>query len=593
MRSSRGVTIIGLAVMIVIISTLALVAINSSTGENGLIKRAEKSTKDWDENEIKEELNVILADYAIDVALTDKDTINTYLGKLKEEGTIQDYRYIGKYLVQYKDIYCELKKDGYGYMVDSVRGPAAVGGAEGGGAGAGAAGGSDEEYTIITSDSVMNGSVTITGSTDPNVEKKYILLDDIEAKDFNLDIPEGQTVTIILAEDMEIDNKGFDRSAINLNKNSTLNLYIYGKIDVNSGYGKNADGNNPGEGGYAGIHVPETATLNLYGSGELIARGGNAGNGGTLTTGGQDQKKSGAGGGGAGAGIGGAGGNGGVYQNGVGASGGAGENCGKVNIYGDLTVYAYGGAGGSGGRGDNTTKTAGGGGGYPGAGIGGGGAGGAGGTCCAGAGGYSGGSGDSEHFVAINGLAGGNGVHCTGELLGGGGYFQGAEGVSNNGIDRKTTAFGGFGNQGHWHNLSDQSGSGGTAGKGGIIRVSSLAKVYAYNGNKYTDGTSYNNGQNQCPIYLQNGKNIARYTYRKENKALYNYFNMDTANDASNANRSGYKNVKVVDKVTVAGNSYLSNVDMSYQGVGSGAGFIELHNGTYTIDSSLNESPTY
>lgn len=582
MRSSRGITIIGLAVMIVIISTLALVAINSSTGDNSILSKAEKGAKDWDENEIKDELNVLLADYAIDVAITDKDTIDEYLNRLREDGKIQGHRYIGKYLVQYKDIYCELKKDGYGYTVDSVRGPASDG-----------AESPDEEYTIITSDSVANSTVTITGSTDPNVEKKYIVLDDIEAEDFNFDIPEGQTITIILAQNMNIDNKGFDRSAINLNNNSTLNLYIYGDIDVNSGYGKNADGNNPGAGGYAGIHVPESATLNLYGSGTLIARGGNAGNGGTVTTGGQNQKKSGAGGGGAGAGIGGAGGDGGVYKNGVGASGGNGGNCGKVNIYGDLVVYAYGGAGGSGGRGDNVTKTAGGGGGYPGAGIGGGGAGGAGGTCCAGAGGYSGGSGDSDHVVAINGLAGANGVHCTGELLGGGGYFQGAEGVSKNGIDRKSLAFGGFGNQGHWENLSDQSGSGGTAGKGGIIRVSSLAKVYAYNGNKFTDGTSYNNGQNQCPIYLQNGNNIARYTYRKENKPLYNYFNMDVANAASGIEKSGYKNVKVIDRVTVAGNSYLSNVDMSLQGVGSGAGFIELNNGKYIIDSSLNESPAY
>lgn len=572
MRSSRGITIIGLAVMIVIISTLALVAINSSTGDNSILSKAEKGAKDWDENEIKDEVNVILADYAIDAALSDNDTMNSYLIELVAEGRIQDYRYIGYYLVKYKDLYCELEPDGYGYQVAKVRE---------------AGDDSGDDHVIITSQVIEEKNINL------ETDKKYILLDDVNTQDFNFNIPENKEITIILAQDMNIDNKGFDRSAINLNNNSTLNLYIYGDIDVNSGYGKNADGNNPGAGGYAGIHVPESATLNLYGSGTLIARGGNAGNGGTVTTGGQNQKKSGAGGGGAGAGIGGAGGDGGVYKNGVGASGGNGGNCGKVNIYGDLVIYAYGGAGGSGGRGDNVTKTAGGGGGYPGAGIGGGGAGGAGGTCCAGAGGYSGGSGDSDHVVAINGLAGANGVHCTGELLGGGGYFQGAEGVSKNGIDRKSLAFGGFGNQGHWENLSDQSGSGGTAGKGGIIRVSSLAKVYAYNGNKFTDGTSYNNGQNQCPIYLQNGNNIARYTYRKENKPLYNYFNMDVANAASGIEKSGYKNVKVIDRVTVAGNSYLSNVDMSLQGVGSGAGFIELNNGKYIIDSSLNESPAY
>lgn len=105
-----------------------------------------------------------------------------------------------------------------------------------------------------------------------------------------------------------------------------------------------------------------------------------------------------AGGGGAGAGIGGNGGNGGEsnstcsgddgntprndendlwghrYTDG-GHDGYAGENCGKVNIYNDVTVYAYGGAG------SNTIPslnigTNSGGSGYPAAGIGGGGAGG-------------------------------------------------------------------------------------------------------------------------------------------------------------------------------------------------------------------------
>lgn len=35
-----------------------------------------------------------------------------------------------------------------------------------------------------------------------------------------------------------------------------------------------------GVGGKAGIHVPETATLNLYGTGKLVAIGGDAGSGG-------------------------------------------------------------------------------------------------------------------------------------------------------------------------------------------------------------------------------------------------------------------------------------------------------------------------
>lgn len=35
-------------------------------------------------------------------------------------------------------------------------------------------------------------------------------------------------------------------------------------------------------------------------------------------------------------------------------------------------------------------------------------------------------------------------------------------------------------------------------------------------------------------------------------------------------------------------NVILQNVDMSKQGIGSGAGYIELSNGTYTVDASMN-----
>ena len=578
MRSSKGVTIIGLAITVVILGTLALVALNSGLGEGSMLQKTASGAKDWSEKEIIDEVNVLLADYAVDAAISENDTMNSYLLELLGANLIQDYRYIGKYLVMYKDVYCELEKDGFGYHVSKVREAGDTSG---------------DEYVIITSEIIESNHIDI------EEDKKYILLDDTEAQDFNFDIPANKETTIILAKDMTIDNKDVDRSAINLNDNSTLNLYIYGYIEVNSGYGKNAEGNNPGVGGYAGINVPETATLNLYGEGTLIARGGNAGNGGTVTSGTMDQKVSGAGGGGAGAGIGGSGGSGGVYKTGVGATGGTGKSCGKVNIYGNLTVYAYGGAGGAGGRGDHDTRTAGGGGGYPAAGIGGGGAGGAGGTCCAGAGGYSGGSGDMDHMIAHNGFAGGNGMFEPGiTFLGGGGYFQGAEGISKNGsINRAVTTFGGFGNQGHWENLNDASGNGGIAGKGGTIEVSTNAKVYAYNGNRYTNGTSYNDGLNQCPIYLQNGVKITEYKYEPINKPMKNHFTLIVKNESSNlnidrVNEFQYENEKLkYDRVTIANNSYLQNVEMKYQGVGSGAGFIEVSNGTYKKNAALNEIP--
>ena len=113
MRSSKGVTIIGLAITVVILGTLALVALNSGLGEGSMLQKTASGAKDWSEKEIIDEVNVLLADYAVDAVLSEDDTINSYLLELQGANLIQDYRYIGKYLVMYKDVYCELEKDGF------------------------------------------------------------------------------------------------------------------------------------------------------------------------------------------------------------------------------------------------------------------------------------------------------------------------------------------------------------------------------------------------------------------------------------------------------------------------------------------------
>ena len=578
MRSSRGITMIGLAVMIVIIATLALTAINSSTGDNGIMKKAEKGAKDWDENEIKDEVNVILADYAIDAALSDNDTMNSYLIELVAEGRIQDYRYIGYYLVKYKDLYCELEPDGYGYQVAKVRE---------------AGDDSGDDHVIITSQVIEEKNINL------ETDKKYILLDDVNTQDFNFNIPENKEITIILAQDMIIDNKDVKRSAINLNDNSTLNLYVYGKIEVNSGYGGNASGNVPGEGAYAGIRVPPTAELNIYGTGTLTAIGGDAGDGEV-----SDNTSLHAGGGGAGAGIGGSGGKGGAGKNGKMQDaeycppGGTGESCGAVNIYDTVTVYAYGGAGGSGGV--NYKGIGAGAGGYPAAGIGGGGAGGAGATCCAGAGGYSGGAAEGIATPSVNGM---QGAPATAEFPAGysmnwqgGGYYDGPTSeADDSSFDMNKMLIGGKG--GLSYRPGHTGGNGGQAGEGGQIKVSKSANVYAYNGNMYTDGTPYNNGQNQAVIYLQAGVSPARYLHIKNRSnewprnptydinihSNYPKFSQQAAAD-TDVETSGYVNKKNIGaKRSFVNHEYLSLVDLSTQGIGSGAGYIEVSNGTFEI----------
>ena len=310
--------------------------------------------------------------------------------------------------------------------------------------------------------------------------------------------------------------------------------------------------------------------------------------------------------GGAGAGIGGNGGNGGAGANGRSESGKNGGNCGTINIWNSINVYAYGGAGGSGGKGtdygqyNNTGPdgTAGAGGGYPGAGIGGGGAGGAGGSCCSGGGGYSGGTGEENKID--QGINGGNGSYNSHRHSDkfqsttiGFGYFSASNvDVTDNNlsINNALAGIGGLGGTG-----CDSSH---IAGKGGTIKVSQNANIFAYNGNRYTDGTSYNAGENQTPIYLQNG--IVTAKYKHGNNTTWDKTSLSLTSSFSTITKTGYINNSLATKiVTINDNLYytkadgtkiyfLKNIDMTNQGIGSGAGYLEVSNGTYKIDSSLN-----
>lgn len=342
------------------------------------------------------------------------------------------------------------------------------------------------------------------------------------------------------------------------------------------------------------------AVLNLSGNGTINAIGGKAGNGFSCRAArgsGDPSDKFGAGGGGAGAGIGGNGGDGGIGATGN-NSGQKGEACGIINISNGLNVYAYGGGGGAGGQG---WGEAGGGGGYPAAGIGGGGAGGGGGTCCTGSGGYSGGNsgGGTSTWPGTNGF--------RGNSNGGGGYFSSfgdysykLNGVVSTGNSTKDF-FGGMSRLGEFSGApyGHRSGNGGIAGAGGIINKSTDSNVYAYNGNMYTgdefefshdnlrvtkiiyyDGHEYNNGDNQCPIYLQLGITIDHYNWLSN--ATYSNLNLEARNINSDNTLSGYTNSLVSGKISV--NSLIDNKDKNILGVGSGAGYIEMSNGTYTVN---------
>lgn len=125
------------------------------------------------------------------------------------------------------------------------------------------------------------------------------------------------------------------------------------------------------------------------------------------------------------------------------------------------------------------------------------------------------------------------------------------------------------------HHGGDHSGgNGGIAGNGGLVIASSTSNVYAYNGNKYTDGTDYENGKNQLEIYGQNGIVNKKWNI---SYAVWNNIVFSQKSEASTIEKSGYKN----------------KLDSKIFGVGCGAGYYENDNGTYVEVDNESIDETY
>ena len=497
-KENRAVTLIALAVTIIVMLILAGVTISTIAGNNGIVTKAREAKISQEEAQTKEYLNFLLDDYNTSKYFSEsEDGFTDYLRELKDKEKIENFLLSDEdtLILQYKEKYYEIEQQNNFYRVKSVLSEDVN---------------KDGKYYIITAKNIKNGKIDIlAGCT-------YIILDEVSGQNFNFVIPEGDAVTIKILGDMEIDNRGYKRSAIDISSGGTLNLYVYGNVHVDSGYGEDANGNTPGKGGYAGIHVPKGATLNLFGKGILYSNGGNAGNG---------------------------------------------------EISNQDTLNAGGGGAGA--------------------------------TCCTGAGGYTGGGASNYATRAVNGSYGGECTRCSGMYWGGGGYFSGPTGRDTSGINVKD-CFGGMGGTSYY--IGHRAGDGGTAGKGGNVKISSDSQVYAYNGNRYTDGTGYNDGLNQCPIYLQAGISPARYvvasygTHDISPHKTYGLTNGITLSRTSALDKNkeklsyvnpAYDNVKQTDKI-ITMNELLKNVNMSNQGIGSGAGYIEVSNGTFIVDNNMN-----
>lgn len=230
---------------------------------------------------------------------------------------------------------------------------------------------------------------------------------------------------------------------------------------------------------------------------------------------------------------------------------------------------------------------------------------GGGGDHAAGGGGYSGGAGQAEPGGAENGKTAVGSSGSFPRYGTGGAYFErGTTSTTTYQEDyTKYAFFGGQGGQSAMHN--SQGGDGGVAGKGGTIKVASNSKVYAYNGNKYTDnvaGHEYNEGKNQLEIYAQNGVLRAIYKYdiyfNMIEKRKISFFKeifgstvsnlIDTYTACSALRGVIHKNYLVRPETTCAKSGYINPSTNSIYGIGSGAGYIELSNGTYIIDGNMN-----
>lgn len=623
LRSAKGLTVISLVITIITALILTGVVLNSVMGERSIIKQANEAKTKQEEARLVEEMNLLLASVNTEVMTgsydKDADDITAiFEGEVTDEedfhkGITEIFQdkfdgctYFGEYyLIEHNGNFFKIKEstdaDKKGkYVVTEYLSPDLAKNETGG------------SYVVTVKNADDAGNLKFQPGSD------YTVMDKISAEAFNFVIPNANgdpanAVSLYLNEDMEINNIGYSRSAIELEEGAILNLYICSgaEVIVNSAYGEQGqaggqkDENNKtkaadgGPGGYAGIHVPPTATLNVYGEGTLIAYGGDAGDGNTV----QDSLGSG-GGGGAGAGIGGNGGDGGAAntteisgneynRSDNGLDGESGQACGTINIYNTVKVYAYGGAGGSGGIASQSAGS--GGGGYPAAGIGGGGAGGGGGNHCDGAGGYSGGGAQYNVTNGKNGLGGGLASNSNAQSSGGGGYFSCGYGRVNTQL-----GFAAIGGQGsgacHWVNnttkvwWNDHAGSGGTGGAGGNVTVSSKAKVYAYNGDMITEGIhdgiyaydQYGNKTSErlekvikqnnqeivpCQIFAQAG--IKRDVY--------------VSNFATAAN---YKDLR--NEIDTTYNTVIKPSSYGY-GIGSGAGYRESGNGTYIVNKTYDD----
>lgn len=285
--NNKAITLVNLIITIVIMIIIAGVAFNIVLGDNNAIDKAMYAKDKEEKRSQREALEQYLTQYNSKsfAGIENFEQFMEQIMGIDTYTTPVDYANVKYYQLTYFDEVIYIREnDGICEVVEQL----------------------PEDVEKIFQ-YVQKGDKIIKPTTALQGDSAYAILENANLQNYSYDIPAGETVTLRLLSDMTITNENVEngRSAINLNEGSTLNLQIEANVIVNSTFGQDADGATAGKGGYAGIHVPPSATLNLSGNGMITCYGGDAGDGpraygqGGVYT---------AGGGGAGAGIGGNGG---------------------------------------------------------------------------------------------------------------------------------------------------------------------------------------------------------------------------------------------------------------------------------------------
>ena len=123
MKKDSGLTLISLVITITVMLVIAVFSIYLGAGDNSVLDRSGDAVDSWNESTLKEELNMILADYTTGNILKQEEaTFDDFLNRKVAEGKIQEYKDEGEYVVKYKDVYCKLHKIGMTYEVSEIIG---------------------------------------------------------------------------------------------------------------------------------------------------------------------------------------------------------------------------------------------------------------------------------------------------------------------------------------------------------------------------------------------------------------------------------------------------------------------------------------